>query len=79
MQYKWAIVSDLVRALSNTSSSGLDFNDTETENALNDVATIMDAMMVNKCSFDKAVKIERDNDEYFAEWLSDDVLKIIKQ
>ena len=30
---------------------------------------MMDTMMMNNCSFDKAVKIERDGNEEFATWL----------
>jgi len=69
IKYKWGIVADIVRALSNTSSSGLDLNDTETENALQDLASIMDTMMMNKCDFKKALNIERRNDDQYALWI----------
>lgn len=68
-KYRWGIVSDLVRALSNPSNDGIDLDATGTEHALNDMANIMDTMMTNNCSFNNAVKIERESNEGFAEWL----------
>lgn len=68
-KYRWGIVSDLVRALSNPSNDGIDLDATGVEHALNDVANIMDTMMTNNCSFNNAVKIERESNENFAEWL----------
>lgn len=76
--YKWGIVSDLVRALSNTSNVGIDLNATGQEHALQDIADIMDTMMMNNCSFDRAVKIERDSDECFAEWL-ESAVRVIRE
>lgn len=70
-KYKWGIVSDIIRELSNPSDHNIIMNPTEIENALNDMADIMDTMMMNNCSFDKAVKIERDGNEEFATWLED--------
>lgn len=68
-KYKWGIISDLVRTLSNPSNDGLNLNQTEQERALQDIADIMDTMMMYNCGFDKAVKIERENEETFAEWI----------
>lgn len=68
-KYKWGIVSDLVRALSNPSNHSINLNDTERETALQDTADIMDTMIVNGCGFQKAVTIEREMNADFAEWL----------
>ncbi|WP_368273660.1 hypothetical protein [Enterocloster bolteae] len=68
-KYRWGIVSDIIRELANPSNHNIGLNQTENENALNDMADIMDTMMMNNCSFDKAVKIERDGNEEFATWL----------
>lgn len=68
-KYRWSIVSDLVRTLNNPSNDGLNLNQTEQERALQDVASIMDTMMMHNCGFEKAVKIEREAEETFAEWL----------
>ena len=70
-KYKWGIVSDIIRELANPSNHNIGLNQTENENALNDMADIMDTMMMNNCSFDKAVKIERDGNDEFAAWLED--------
>jgi hypothetical protein len=58
---KWAIVSDLVRGLAEYNNLGL--NDTEAEAAHNDLANIMDYMITQKCSFNKAVKLYRSEDD----------------
>jgi len=73
---KWGIVSDLVRALSNPSNNNLGLNDTQTEFALQELADIMDAMIVNNCGFKKALKIEREKDEDFAYWIENVLEKI---
>jgi hypothetical protein len=76
-KYRWGVVSDIVRALSNVSNYSLKLNDTEIEYALQDLATIMDTMMINNCSFEKALSIERENDEEYAEWV-EEVLEAIR-
>lgn len=68
-KYRYGVVSDLIRALRNPSNDGINLNETEAEEALNDLADIMDTMMTNNCGFDKAVKIEREAEDGFAEWL----------
>lgn len=76
-KYKWGVVADIVRALSNVANYGLHLNDTEIEFALQELATIMDTMMMNNCSFNKALNIERENDEGFAYWV-EEILEAIK-
>ena len=76
-KYRWGVVSDIVRALSNVSNYSLKLNDTEIEYALQDLATIMDTMMINNCSFEKALSIEKENDEEYAEWV-EEVLEAIR-
>lgn len=75
-KYRWGIVADLVRTLSNVSNDGLNLNDIETEYALQDLATIMDTMMINNCGFEKFLNIERSNDEEFALWV-EEALEVI--
>jgi hypothetical protein len=69
LKYRWAIVADIIRELSNVSNSGIDLNETETEFALQDLAGIMDTMMMNKCGFEKALILEREKDSDFAQWV----------
>ncbi|WP_460647445.1 hypothetical protein [Lacrimispora xylanolytica] len=66
----------MVRSLRNVSNDGIELNDTEVEEAFNDLADIMDTMMTNNCGFDKAVKLERKADEGFGEWLEAALLAI---
>lgn len=75
--YRYGIVSDIIRALSNPSNDNISLNQTQTENALNDIADIMDTMMMNNCGFEKAVKIERESDVDFAYWI-EEVLIVIQ-
>ena len=63
---KWGIVADLVRTLSYTD---LKLNDTEREDAHNDLANIMDYMITQNCGFKKALQLYRTEDENNAEWI----------
>ena len=40
-KYRWGIVSDIIRELANPSNHNIGLNQTENENALNDMADIM--------------------------------------
>lgn len=74
-KYKWGIISDLIRVIKNNSSIGL--GEFELECAHDDLADIMDLMIVQKCSFKKALSFYREEDENNAQWI-EEALKLIE-
>jgi hypothetical protein len=75
MKSKWGIISDLIRIIK--SNSHIDMGETELEDAHDDLANIMDYMIIKKCNFKKALEMYREEDPNNAEWL-DEIIEEFK-